>query len=80
VRCERGSVYVVCPAGSPHPLLTAVREVGVRYVGLDVHRDFCEVAMLEGGVFVAGGRVDTTPEALAVFAASLRAMTGSRLR
>ena len=46
----------------------AVREVGVRYVGLDVHRDFCEVAMLEQGVFVACGRVDTTPEALAVFA------------
>ena len=43
----------------------------MRYVGLDVHRDFCEVAMLEGGVFVAGGRVETTPEALAVFAASL---------
>lgn len=46
-------------------------EVGVRYVGLDVHRDFCEVAILEQGVFVARGRVDTTPEALEVFAASL---------
>jgi hypothetical protein len=59
VRCERGFVYVVCPAGSPHPLSRLVREVGVRYVGFDVHRDF---AMLEGGVFVAGGRVDTTPK------------------
>jgi transposase len=49
----------------------AVREVGVRYVGLDVHRDFCEVAILEQGAFAACGRVNTTPEALAVFAASL---------
>ena len=31
----------------------------MRYVGLDVHRDFCEVAMLEQGVFVACGRVET---------------------
>ena len=43
----------------------------MRCVGLDVHRDFCEVAILEDGVFVACRRVDTTPEALAVFAASL---------
>ena len=43
----------------------------MRSIGLDVHRDFCEVAILEQGVFVARGRVDTTPEALEVFAASL---------
>jgi transposase len=43
----------------------------VRFIGLDVHRDFCEVAMLEHGRLVASGRVVTTPEALETFAASL---------
>jgi transposase len=43
----------------------------VRSIGLDVHRDFCEVAVVEGGVVVASGRVETTPEALGLFAESL---------
>ena len=43
----------------------------MRYIGLDVHRDFCEVAISEGGGVRAAGRVRTTPEALALFAGSL---------
>ena len=43
----------------------------VRAVGLDIHRDFCEVAILEGGELRSGGRVVTSPEAIEEFAATL---------
>lgn len=43
----------------------------MRYVGLDVHRDFCEVAILEDGHLRSGPRVPTTPEALEILAESL---------
>jgi transposase len=49
-----------------------VRAVG-RSIGLDVHRDFCEVAIAEDGVVRSAGRIDTTPEALELFARSLGA-------
>jgi transposase len=42
-----------------------------RAVGLDLHRDFCEVAICEDGVVRSAGRVKTTPDALEVLAASL---------
>jgi transposase len=35
-----------------------------RAIGLDVHRDFCEVAICEEGRVRSAGRVKTTPEAL----------------
>jgi hypothetical protein len=47
-----------------------VRWVG-RAVGLDLHRDFCELAICEDGVVRSAGRVRTTPEALEVLGASL---------
>jgi transposase len=43
----------------------------VRAIGLDVHRDFCEVAIAEGGEVRSAGRIETTPEALELFAGSL---------
>ena len=43
----------------------------MRFVGLDVHRDFCEVAIVEHGVVRSAGRVPTTPDALTLFAQSL---------
>ena len=43
----------------------------MRYLGLDVHRDFCEVAICERGRARSAGRIDTTREALELFAASL---------
>src|SRR4051812_22502570 len=43
----------------------------MRYLGLDVHRDFCEVAICERGRARSVGRIDTTREALELFAASL---------
>jgi transposase len=46
------------------------RSVG-RAIGLDVHRDFCEVAIAEDGAVRSAGRVETTPERLELFARSL---------
>jgi transposase len=44
-----------------------------RSIGLDVHRDFCEVAIAEGGRVRRGGRIETKPETIAIFAQSLGA-------
>jgi hypothetical protein len=43
----------------------------VRSIGLDVHRDFCEVAIVEAGAVCSAGRIETTPAALELFAQSL---------
>ena len=43
----------------------------MRFIGLDVHKDFCEVAVVEGGTCWSGPRVRSTPGDLEVFAQSL---------
>jgi transposase len=43
----------------------------VRFIGLDVHRDFCEVAICEEGRVRSGPRIATSPEPLAQFAETL---------
>jgi transposase len=43
----------------------------VRFIGLDVHKDSCEVAVVEGAACFSGPRVASTPEELEVFAQSL---------
>ena len=43
----------------------------VRFIGLDVHLDFCEIAICEAGRVHSGGRVPTSPEGLQVLADSL---------
>jgi transposase len=43
----------------------------MRFIALDVHRDFCEVAIAEGGHVRRAGRVETTPSTLELFAQSL---------
>src|SRR5438067_1277055 len=43
----------------------------MRFIGLDVHRDFCEIAIAEGGAVRLAGRVRTEPAALELFAQSL---------
>jgi transposase len=48
------------------------RSVG-RAIGLDVHRDFCEVAICEAGAVRSAGRIETSPEELELFAQSLGA-------
>jgi transposase len=43
----------------------------VRFIGLDVHKDFCEVAISEGGSARSAGRVKSTRAELELFAQSL---------
>jgi transposase len=43
----------------------------VRAVALDVHRDFCEVAIVAEGRFRSAGRIEARPEALELFGQSL---------
>src|SRR5918992_551281 len=57
------------PTGSPRRWRR--REDQVRDIGLDVHRDFCEVAIAEEGELRSAGRIETTPERLELFAQSL---------
>jgi transposase len=47
-----------------------MRTVG-RAIGLDVHQEFCEVAIAEDGVVRSAGRIESTPERLELFARSL---------
>jgi len=42
-----------------------------RCFGLDVHREFAEVAIWQDGIVRSAGRIETTPEALRLFAGSL---------
>jgi hypothetical protein len=42
-----------------------------RAVGLDVHREFCEVAICVDGETRSGGRVASTPEGIGMLAESL---------
>src|SRR3954454_16525048 len=58
-----------CPPVSPDQR----RECEMRVIGLDVHREFAEVAILEHGQVRLAGRVPTTPEMLRLFAESLSA-------
>src|SRR3954451_24268688 len=66
-----------CPAGSPavcQPRRGGEDGVGEgtgRAIGLDVHRDFCVVAICEDGDVRVGGRVPSTPEGLRLLAQSL---------
>jgi transposase len=43
----------------------------MRSVALDVHLDFCEVAIVEDGEVRSAGRIDTKPEQIELFAGSL---------
>jgi transposase len=43
----------------------------MREIGLDVHLDFCEVAISEAGEVRPAGRIPTTPEQVELFAQSL---------
>jgi transposase len=49
-----------------------MKGVGVeRAIGMDVHRDFCMVAIAQAGRVRVVGRIETTPEGLELFAESL---------
>ena len=44
----------------------------MRSIGLDIHRDFCEVAIAEEGRVRAAGRIGTAPADIEAFAGGLR--------
>src|SRR3954471_5817582 len=56
---------------SPVSSVSSAKGVRVRAIGLDVHRDFCEVAIAEEGKVRSAGRIATRPEVLERFAQSL---------
>src|SRR5215216_7348170 len=55
------------------PRVNDGEEESVRAVALDVHRDFCEVAIVAEGRLRSAGRIQTRPDALELFAQSLDA-------
>src|SRR4051794_20633686 len=46
-------------------------QIGRRCIGLDVHREFAQVAVWQGGVVTQAGRFATTPEGVRAFAEGL---------
>jgi hypothetical protein len=70
MRCERESVGVVMSTGV---LRLNGKEESMRFIGLDVHRTFAEVAVLAERQVHAAGRVATTALALEAFARTLGA-------
>lgn len=44
----------------------------VRYIGMDVHREFAQLAVLENGLLRDDGKIGVTPEALRAWADGLR--------
>ena len=55
------------------PVLEAKGEAVMRYIGMDAHREFAQVAVVEDGLVRDEGRIGVTPEALTQWAASLSA-------
>src|SRR5215217_4819462 len=53
------------PTASP-TCRAEVKEALVRSVGLDVHLDFCQVALVEDGELRSAGPIKTTPEQIAL--------------
>jgi transposase len=68
LRSERECVDVVCPLVLPEH---EREEEQVRDIALDVHIDFCEVAIAERGEVRSAGRIAAKPEELELFAQSL---------
>ena len=68
LRFERECVDVVCPRLLPE---TTSEEDQVRDIALDVHIDFCEVAIAEDGQVRSAGRIKTKPDEIELFAQSL---------
>src|SRR5512132_856783 len=58
---------------SPPSPETNKRRDRVRSIGMDVHRDVCEIAIAEAGDVRAAGRIESRVEAIELFAGSLAA-------
>jgi hypothetical protein len=70
VSLSAGSPAVCQPPWRGGEVVALTRWVG-RLIGLDVHRDFCVVAICEDGRVRSGGRVPSSPEGLSTLAESL---------
>ena len=71
LRCERVSVGVV--SSQRFPIDGSVKGAWiVRYFGMDVHREFAQLAVVEDGLVRDEGRIGVTPEALRTWAGGLR--------
>jgi hypothetical protein len=56
--------------GSPESSVSSTKGAKVRAIGLDVHRDFCEVAIAEAGKVRSAGRIASATSTIAFSAAS----------
>jgi transposase len=72
LRCERVSVGVVPSQRFPITEIIEGRPVLVRYIGMDMHREFAQLAVVEDGLVRDEGRIGVTPEALRAWASGLR--------
>src|SRR5436190_4528584 len=70
VRSERECVDVVCRSVLPP---SDRKEEQVRAIGLDVHLEFCEVAIAEAEEVRSAGRIAAKPQEIELFAQSLGA-------
>jgi hypothetical protein len=73
MRCERGSVGVVFPTDCFNAPINGEGGGAVtrRCIGLDVHRDFVQVAIWQNGLVRQAGQIAATAEVLRLFADSL---------
>src|SRR5579884_3443928 len=71
MRLERESVVVVCPPALPAIVQPKEGSAVPRRIGLDVHREFAQIAVWEDGLVRQAGQVATTPDALRTLADSL---------
>jgi hypothetical protein len=71
MRLERESVVVVCPPVLPPSINSKEGRAVSRRIGLDVHREFAQIAVWEDGIVRQAGQIATTPGALRAFADSL---------
>jgi hypothetical protein len=65
------SANAVDVVGPPPLPPTNERRNRVRAIGVDVHLEFCEVAIAEDGELRSAGRIETKPEQIELFARSL---------
>ena len=70
MRCERESVVVVCQPGFPPSAGSKEGRVVPCRIGLDVHREFAQIAVWRKRCGSSGRTDRTTPEAIRVFADS----------
>jgi hypothetical protein len=69
LRCERESVSVVLSPVSSS--ISREERNLVRSIGMDVHRTFAQIAVVEGGVCRDDGRIGVRPEQLRAWATTL---------